>query len=82
MRPLIILKMLPHLLAPLILCSNNCGRHLLFLSKILFSLDSNNTKISKFFSYLYKLLLYFLPCPLCIPTSNNVQFLAPCSSFF
>ena len=52
MRPLVILKMLPHLLAPLILCSNNCGRHLLFLSKILFSLDSNNTKISKFFSYL------------------------------
>ena len=29
-----ILKMLPHLLAPLILCSNKCGRHLLFLSKI------------------------------------------------
>lgn len=81
MRPLVIFKMLSHLLAPLILCSNKCGRDL-FFPNFFSRLIPVNTKISKFSSYLDKLLLYFLPCPLCIPTSKNVQSLVPSSSFF
>lgn len=82
MRPLVILKMLPHLLAPLILCSNKCGRHLLFLSKILFSLDSNSTKISNspLISTSYPSIFFHVPFVFPPPTAFSLWLPALLSS--